>query len=248
MAAIGFIGLGNMGAPMAANLVKAGHQVMAYDIVPAPVEALVAKGGRRATSAAEAVAAGDILITMLPAGPQVREVYLGNGGVLGRARKDALLIDCSTIDVETARAVAVAAAEAGFDMLDAPVSGGTAGAAAANLTIMVGGTPAAFARAEPILAAREIEGLRRRAHGALLRLQRGGIELQRLQRVGDVLERRQHGAAVLRVGHFVGGSRRAFLMHQRKAVKDGLGTGRSESPDGSARAEQRRRRQSRAAV
>src|SRR5271169_3830616 len=153
MAAIGFIGLGNMGAPMAANLVKAGHQVTAYDIVPAPVEALVAKGGRRATSAAEAVAAGDILITMLPAGPQVREVYLGNGGVLGRARKDALLIDCSTIDVETARAVAVAAAEAGFDMLDAPVSGGTAGAAAANLTIMVGGTPAAFARAEPILAA-----------------------------------------------------------------------------------------------
>jgi 3-hydroxyisobutyrate dehydrogenase len=152
MAAIGFIGLGNMGAPMAANLVKAGHQVMAYDIVPTPVEALVAKGGRRATSAAEAVAAGDILITMLPAGPQVREVYLGNGGVLGRARKDALLIDCSTIDVETARAVAGDAAEAGFDMLDAPVSGGTAGAAAASLTIMVGGTAAAFARAQPILA------------------------------------------------------------------------------------------------
>ncbi len=153
MATIGFIGLGNMGAPMAANLVKAGHQVTAYDIVPAPVEALAAKGGRRAASAAEAVASGDIVITMLPAGPQVREVYLGNGGILGRARKDALLIDCSTIDVETARAVAGAAAEAGFDMLDAPVSGGTAGAAAASLTIMVGGTPAAFARAEPILAA-----------------------------------------------------------------------------------------------
>ncbi len=153
MADIGFIGLGNMGAPMAANLVKAGHRVTAYDLMPAPVEALVAKGGRGAASAAEAVAAGDIVITMLPAGPQVREVYLGNGGVLGRAAKDALLIDCSTIDVETARAVAAAAGEAGFDMLDAPVSGGTAGAAAASLTFMVGGSAAAFARAQPILAA-----------------------------------------------------------------------------------------------
>ncbi len=153
MAAIGFIGLGNMGAPMAANLVKAGHQVTGYDIVPAAVASLAAKGGRAAASAAEAVAAGEIVITMLPAGPQVREVYLGNGGVLGRARKDALLIDCSTIDVETARAVASAAAEAGFDMLDAPVSGGTAGAAAATLTFMVGGEAAAFDRAKPVLEA-----------------------------------------------------------------------------------------------
>jgi 3-hydroxyisobutyrate dehydrogenase len=153
MADIGFIGLGNMGAPMAANLVKAGHRVTAWDIVPAPVEALTQKGARAAASAAEAVAAGEIVITMLPAGPQVREVYLGNGGVLGRAAKGALLIDCSTIDVETARTVAAAAGEAGFDMLDAPVSGGTAGAAAATLTFMVGGSAAAFARAEPILAA-----------------------------------------------------------------------------------------------
>jgi 3-hydroxyisobutyrate dehydrogenase len=153
MTAIGFIGLGNMGAPMAANLVKAGHQVTGYDIVPAAVVALAAKGGRAAASAADAVAAGEIVITMLPAGPQVREVYLGNGGVLGRARKDALLIDCSTIDVETARAVAAAAAEAGFDMLDGPVSGGTAGADAATLTIMVGGSAQGFARAQPILAA-----------------------------------------------------------------------------------------------
>ena len=153
MATIGFIGLGNMGAPMAANLVKAGHQVTGYDIVPAAVAALAAKGGRAAASAAEAVAAGEIVITMLPAGPQVCEVYLGNGGVLGRARKDALLIDCSTIDVETARAVAAAASEAGFDMLDGPVSGGTAGADAATLTIMVGGSAEGFARAQPILAA-----------------------------------------------------------------------------------------------
>lgn len=153
MADIGFIGLGNMGAPMAANLLKAGHRVSAWDIVPGPVAALAEKGGRAAASAAEAVAAGEIVITMLPAGPQVREVYLGNGGVLGRAARDALLIDCSTIDVETARAVAAAAGEAGFDMLDAPVSGGTAGAAGASLTFMVGGSAAAFARAEPVLAA-----------------------------------------------------------------------------------------------
>jgi 3-hydroxyisobutyrate dehydrogenase len=153
MTAIGFIGLGNMGAPMAVNLIKAGHQVTGYDIMPVPVAALAAAGGRAAATAAEAVAAGEVVITMLPAGPQVREVYLGNGGVLGRARRGALLIDCSTIDVETARAVATAAREAGFAMLDAPVSGGTAGAAAASLTIMVGGEDAAFSRGQPILEA-----------------------------------------------------------------------------------------------
>jgi len=153
MAAIGFIGLGNMGAPMAANLLKAGHQVTGFDIVPRAVEALSAKGGSSAASAAEAASAGEILITMLPAGTQVRSVYLGEAGVLATARKGTLLIDCSTIDVETARAVAKAAAEAGFDMLDAPVSGGVAGAEAAALTFMVGGEAAVFARAEPILAA-----------------------------------------------------------------------------------------------
>ena len=153
MAAIGFIGLGNMGAPMAANLVKAGHQVIGFDIVPRAVEALSAKGGRAAASAAEAIAASELVITMLPAGAQVRSVYLGEAGVLANARKGTLLIDCSTIDVETARAVAAAAAEAGFDMLDAPVSGGVAGAEAATLTFMVGGEAAVFARAEPVLAA-----------------------------------------------------------------------------------------------
>jgi 3-hydroxyisobutyrate dehydrogenase len=153
MTVIGFIGLGNMGAPMAANLIKAGHQVTGYDLVPEAVAALVEKGGRTAASAAEAIAAADVVITMLPAGPQVREVYLGNAGVLGRARRGALLIDCSTIDVDSARAVAAAAREAGFDMVDAPVSGGTAGAAAATLTFMVGGEAAAFARAQPILEA-----------------------------------------------------------------------------------------------
>jgi 3-hydroxyisobutyrate dehydrogenase len=132
MAAIGFIGLGNMGAPMAANLLKAGHQVTGFDLVPAAVEALVAKGGRTAKSAAEAAAAGDVVITMLPADPQVRAVYLEDGGVLASARRGALLIDCSTIDVETARAVAAAAKRAGFDMLDAPVSGGVSGAETAS--------------------------------------------------------------------------------------------------------------------
>src|SRR5215831_17992599 len=153
MATIGFIGLGNMGAPMAANLLKAGHRVTGFDLVPAAVEALAAKGGRAAKSAAEAAAAGDVVITMLPAGPQVRAVYLDDGGVLASARRGALLIDCSTIDVESARAVAAAAKRAGFDMLDAPVSGGVAGAEAASLTFMVGGEAEVFARAQPLLSA-----------------------------------------------------------------------------------------------
>jgi 3-hydroxyisobutyrate dehydrogenase len=153
MTAIGFIGLGNMGAPMAANLVKAGHEVTGFDIVAGRVAGLAATGGRAAETAPEAVDAADVVITMLPAGPEVREVYLGNSGIVARARKGALLIDCSTIDVETARGVAEAAHAAGFAMLDAPVSGGTAGAAAATLTIMVGGTPDAFSRGQPVLAA-----------------------------------------------------------------------------------------------
>ena len=153
MATIGFIGLGNMGAPMAANLVKAGHQVTGFDVVPRAVEALTAKGGNRAASTAEAAAAGDIVVTMLPAGPQVRSVYLEGGGVLANARSGALLIDCSTIDVETARAVAAAAKDSGFDMLDAPVSGGVGGAEGASLTFMVGGEAESFARAQQVLAA-----------------------------------------------------------------------------------------------
>src|SRR5215472_1463365 len=153
MATIGFIGLGNMGAPMAANLLKAGHQVTGYDIVASARDALVQKGGHAAASAAEAAAAGDIVITMLPAGPQVREVYLGPDGVIARAKPNALLIDCSTIDVDTARAVAATAGESQLVMLDAPVSGGVIGAEAGTLTFMVGGEVAAYTRAEPILQA-----------------------------------------------------------------------------------------------
>jgi len=153
MATIGFIGLGNMGAPMAANLVKAGHRVTGYDLVPAACARLAALGGQVAASANEAAGAGDIAITMLPAGPEVRAVWLGGEGLIAHARQGSLLIDCSTIDVGTARQVAAAAAEAGFDMLDAPVSGGVAGAEAASLTIMVGGEASTFERARPVLAA-----------------------------------------------------------------------------------------------
>jgi 3-hydroxyisobutyrate dehydrogenase len=153
MATIGFIGLGNMGAPMAANLVKAGHLVSGFDIVEGRAESLAAKGGRAAATAAEAAAAGNIVITMLPEGSEVRSVYLGEGGLLAHARRGALLIDCSTIDVETARVVAAAAATAKFDMLDAPVSGGVIGAETASLTFMVGGDVAAFERGRPLLAA-----------------------------------------------------------------------------------------------
>jgi 3-hydroxyisobutyrate dehydrogenase len=109
MATIGFIGLGNMGAPMAANLAKAGHRVTAFDIVAARAAALAAGGGRVAATVPEATASGEIVITMLPAGPEVRSVYLGDDGVLAHARPATLLIDCSTIDVETARAVAAVA-------------------------------------------------------------------------------------------------------------------------------------------
>ena len=152
MATIGFIGLGNMGAPMAANLLKAQHKITGYDVVPSPMSNLELQGGKAAAGIAEAAAAGDIVVTMLPAGPQVRQVYLGPDGIIAKAKKGSLLIDCSTIDVETARAVAVAAAEAGLQMIDAPVSGGVMGAQGGTLTFMVGGPEDAFKKARPILA------------------------------------------------------------------------------------------------
>jgi len=150
---IGFIGLGNMGGPMAANLAAAQHRVRGFDVARAALEGLAAKGGEAAPSIAAAVADAELVVTMLPAGPHVREVYAGEGGVLAAAAKGALLVDSSTIDVETARWAAAEAAKRGFDMLDAPVSGGTAGAAAASLTFMVGGSEAGFARALPVLQA-----------------------------------------------------------------------------------------------
>src|SRR6185312_3369355 len=151
MTTIGFIGLGNMGGPMAANLVKAQHRIEGYDVAAAAAARLAENGGHTVANIAAAAAAGDVVVTMLPAGPQVRAVYLAPDGILAHARPGALLIDCSTIDVETARAVAAAAAEKGLQMIDAPVSGGTIGADSGTLTFMVGGAADAFARAEPIL-------------------------------------------------------------------------------------------------
>jgi 3-hydroxyisobutyrate dehydrogenase len=154
MATIGFIGLGNMGGPMAANLVKAGHTVTGFDLNPAALDALAKAGGNVASSAAEAVAGASVVITMLPAGEHVRHVYLNQGGLID-VTKDAqpLLIDCSTIDVDSARTVTATAETAGLAMLDAPVSGGTAGAQNGTLTFMVGGTEEAFIRGKSVLEA-----------------------------------------------------------------------------------------------
>jgi 3-hydroxyisobutyrate dehydrogenase len=149
MARIGFIGLGNMGLPMARNLVAAGHEVRAFDTQAPAVARAVAAGATAAADLGAVVAGAATVITMLPAGQHVRDVYLGPDGIIAGAGRGTLLIDCSTIDVETARAVHAAAA--GFDMLDAPVSGGVAGAEAATLTFMVGGSDQAFAAARPIL-------------------------------------------------------------------------------------------------
>jgi 3-hydroxyisobutyrate dehydrogenase len=151
MARIGFIGLGNMGLPMAQNLLKAGHAVAGFDQVKASVGRLSAAGGAAASSIAQACAGADVVITMLPAGEHVRDVYTGGQGVLASVAPGTLLIDSSTIDVATARAVASAAQQKRLDMLDAPVSGGVGGAQAGTLTFMVGGSEAAFARAKPIL-------------------------------------------------------------------------------------------------
>jgi 3-hydroxyisobutyrate dehydrogenase len=149
--AIGFIGLGNMGLPMCRNLLKAGHAVRCFDLSGDAVRAAVEAGAAAAPSAAAAAGGAEVVVTMLPEGRHVRAVYLGEGGVLAAARQGALLIDCSTIDVETSRAVHEAAAAGGLAMVDAPVSGGVHGAEAATLTFMVGGGEEAFARARPIL-------------------------------------------------------------------------------------------------
>jgi 3-hydroxyisobutyrate dehydrogenase len=151
---VAFFGLGNMGRPMALNLAKAGHEVRGWDVSTAALRAFAEAGGAFATDRAEALAGAEAVLTMLPAGEHVRAAYLGERGIivaLGEARP--LLINCSTIDVQSARDVADAAAAAGLEMVDAPVSGGVAGAAAATLTFMVGGPEAAFARAAPLLRA-----------------------------------------------------------------------------------------------
>ena len=151
MARIGFIGLGNMGGGMSANLAKKGHEVHAFDLVEAALARAKDAGCALAGSAAEAARDADFVVTMLPAGKHVRSVY--EGEIFAAASAGALLLDCSTIDVDSARAVATGARAHGLGMVDAPVSGGVAAANGGTLTFMVGGEAADFARAEPILAA-----------------------------------------------------------------------------------------------
>lgn len=153
MSRIAFIGLGNMGGPMAANLLKAGHELRVFDLVSAAVEAAVAAGARAAGSAIDAVKDAEVVISMLPASRHVETLYLGTGGVLAAIPADALIIDCSTIAPASAKKVAGAATERGLQLIDAPVSGGTAGAAAGTLTFIVGGDGAALERARPVLQA-----------------------------------------------------------------------------------------------
>ena len=147
---IALIGLGNMGLPMAAKLLKAGHTVAGYDLAAANLAAHTAQGGRAASSVADAVAGADMVLTMLPAGKHVSAVY---ADILAAVTTRPLLVDSSTIDVATARDVAAKAAAAGMEMLDAPVSGGVGGAVAGTLTFMCGGTDAGFAAAQPVLQA-----------------------------------------------------------------------------------------------
>ncbi len=150
---IGFIGLGNMGGPMALNLLKAGHTLEVFDLVPASVQRLTDAGAHALSSPADIARSNvELIITMLPAARHVKAVYLGEDGLLAHVAPGVRLIDSSTIDPMTAREVAAAAAKQGNPMLDAPVSGGTGGAAAGTLTFMVGGSEADFAHAQPLLA------------------------------------------------------------------------------------------------
>lgn len=151
MPTISWIGLGHMGGPMSANLVKAGHTVQGFDLDDHALHAAQAAGVTPCSSLEEALEGADVVFTMLPKGEHSRAVYLGEQGVLNLAPKDALLIDSSTIDVETAVALHEAAATAGFEFLDAPVSGGISGAAAGTLTFMVGGSNSVFENAREFI-------------------------------------------------------------------------------------------------
>lgn len=151
MSSIGFIGLGNMGGPMARNLIGAGHTLKVFDLSDKAVNSLVKEGAGPARSPAEAATDVDAVVTMLPAGPQVHDVYLGGGKVVATAKKGTLFIDCTTADIATVRTVIAEAEKAGHDMIDCPVSGGVGGAAAGTLTMMAGGSERAFKRAKPIL-------------------------------------------------------------------------------------------------
>ena len=153
MSKIAFIGLGHMGLPMACNLVKAGHEVIGFDLVPSALEQLVTAGGKAADSAREAIEGVQVVVSMLPASRHVEGLYLGDDGLLAYIAPESLVLECSTIAPDAARKVHQAAASMGINMLDAPVSGGTAGAAAGTLTFMTGGTAATLESAREFLAA-----------------------------------------------------------------------------------------------
>lgn len=150
MQKIGFIGLGNMGALMARNLVKAGMTVTVFDIVPAAMQQLAAVGAQTAASVAEAASGMDVVISMVQTGDQVSNICLGDAGIFAHIPKNAIYIDCSSIDITSTRALHEKAAAIGLAMLEAPVSGGVAGAESGTLTIMVGGSQEHFERAEPV--------------------------------------------------------------------------------------------------
>lgn len=152
MQKIAFIGLGHMGLPMARNLLKAGYPLSVFDLVASAVNELAAEGARAASSAQDAVTGADIVISMLPASRHVEGLYLGDAGLLAAIAPGSLILECSTIAPDSARKVHQAAAARGIALLDAPVSGGTAGAAAGTLTFMVGGAAATLERARPVLA------------------------------------------------------------------------------------------------
>ena len=153
MTHIAFIGLGHMGRPMAQNLLKAGHTLTVYDVVPAAMDTLITDGARAAASAGQAVEGADVVITMLPASQHVEALYLGEVGLVDAMAGNTLVIDCSTIAAESARRVAAAAVDKGLRFMDAPVSGGTGGAVAGTLTFIVGGEASHVDAARPILQA-----------------------------------------------------------------------------------------------
>ncbi|MFT5163730.1 MAG: 3-hydroxyisobutyrate dehydrogenase, partial [Alteromonadaceae bacterium] len=151
MATVAFIGLGNMGGPMAINLVKAGHTVTVFDLSPAAIADVVAVGGKQADTTIAAVKRADFVISMLPAGKHVESVYLGDEGLINHLDESTLVIDSSTIDSGTAQKVAAALGEKGIHFVDAPVSGGVGGAKAGTLTFIVGGEADDFAKAKTVL-------------------------------------------------------------------------------------------------
>lgn len=152
MTTIAFIGLGNMGLPMARNLIKGGHALQVFDLVRAAMDQLVAEGAKAAVDARDAVQGAEVVVSMLPASHHVEGLYLGDDGLLARLPAGTLVLECSTIAPEAARRVHAAAHERGIALLDAPVSGGTAGAAAGTLTFMIGGEAEPLERARPLLA------------------------------------------------------------------------------------------------